>query len=289
MPFSPIVSILTTVYNREKYLEACIDSILASSYQDWELIIVDDQSTDTSVAIAKSYEKKDPRIKVYINDKNLGDYPNRNKAASYAKGKYIKYLDADDFIYPHGLEIMVQTMEQFPEAALGISQKVAEDIEPYPFVLEPRETYCREFISRGVLGAPPTQTILRAEIFREFGGFTGTRYIGDTELWYKIACLYPTLKMSPGLVCWREHDNQEFKKGMSSHSYLENNFKNVMNALNFHACPLDSNQIQLAKKKYNKRFARDIIRLLVVEGQFSKANTIRKSCKKSWYQIIKTI
>ena len=52
------VSILTTVYNREKYLAACIDSVLASSYQDWELIIVDDVSTDASVAIAQRYEKK---------------------------------------------------------------------------------------------------------------------------------------------------------------------------------------------------------------------------------------
>ena len=75
--------------------------MLASSYQDWELIIVDDVSTDTSAAIAKSYEKKDARIKVYVNEQtNLGDYPNRNKAASYAKGKYIKYLDADDIDIP---------------------------------------------------------------------------------------------------------------------------------------------------------------------------------------------
>ena len=53
--------------------------------------------------LPKRYEKKDARIKVYVNQTNLGDYPNRNKAASYAKGKYIKYLDADDLIYPHGL------------------------------------------------------------------------------------------------------------------------------------------------------------------------------------------
>ncbi len=139
------VSILTTVYNREKYLAACIDSVLASSYQDWELIIVDDVSTDTSVAIAKSYEQKDARIKVYVNQTNLGDYPNRNKAASYAKGTYLKYLDADDLIYPHGLEIMVHTMEQFPEAALGISQKVVEDVKPYPFLCSPKKLLRESF------------------------------------------------------------------------------------------------------------------------------------------------
>ena len=57
---NPIASILTTVYNREKYIAACIDSVLASSYQDWELIIVDDVSTDASVAIAQRYEKRMP-------------------------------------------------------------------------------------------------------------------------------------------------------------------------------------------------------------------------------------
>jgi len=85
MSRNPKVSILTTVYNREKYIAACIDSVLASSYKDWELIIVDYLSCDASVAIARAYEQKDARIKVYVNDKNLGHYPNRNKAASYAK------------------------------------------------------------------------------------------------------------------------------------------------------------------------------------------------------------
>jgi glycosyltransferase involved in cell wall biosynthesis len=84
---TPIVLILTTVYNRKKYIGACIESVLASIYKDWELIIVDDQSNDNSVAIAQKYEEKDARIKVYINETNLGDYPNRNQAASYAQGK----------------------------------------------------------------------------------------------------------------------------------------------------------------------------------------------------------
>jgi glycosyltransferase involved in cell wall biosynthesis len=203
------VSILTTVYNRDKYLAACIDSVLASSYQDWELIIVDDVSSDGSVSIARAYEQKDARIKVYVNQTNLGDYPNRNKAASYAKGKYLKYLDADDIIYPHGLEVMVHTMEQFPEAGLGISQKVVEDVKPYPFLMDPKETFTREFLKRGVLGLGPTGTIVRRDAFEKLGGFTGTRYIGDTELWYKIALVYPVVKWKRNLYFG---DNTMIKK-----------------------------------------------------------------------------
>ena len=78
----PLVSILTTVFNREKYIAACIESVLNSSYHNWEMIIVDDQSKDKSVEIAKRYAAKEDRIKVYVNEKNLGDYANRNQAQS---------------------------------------------------------------------------------------------------------------------------------------------------------------------------------------------------------------
>ena len=278
---NPKISILTTVYNREKYLVACIDSVLASSYQDWELIIVDDVSTDTSLAIAKSYEKKDARIKVYVNDKNLGDYPNRNKAASYAKGTYLKYLDADDIIYPHGLEIMVNTMEQFPEAALGISQKVVEDVKPFPFVMQPKETFTREFLMRGVLGLGPTGTIIRRDAFEKLGGFTGTRYIGDTEMWYKLALAYPVVKMEDELIFWRQHDDQEITKGQESFFYLENTFKLKLNTLNNKELPLEAPVRQVALKKLKKRFARRVLRLIFINKEPKKAYQIMKAANFS--------
>jgi len=288
MPSPPIVSILTTVYNREKYLAACIESVLASSYQDWELIIVDDVSTDTSVAIAKSYEKKDTRIKVYVNETNLGDYPNRNKAASYANGKYIKYLDADDLIYPRGLEVMVHAMEQFPEAGLGISQKVAEDVKPYPFVMQPKETFTREFLMRGVLGLGPTGTIIRRDVFKKLGGFTGTRYIGDTELWYKIALAYPVVKMEDALIFWRQHDDQEITKGQESFFYLENAFNLKLNTLQNTELPLTALERQGALKKLKHRFSRNIVRL-ILKGHIVLADTIRKSCGISWINFFKAL
>jgi glycosyltransferase involved in cell wall biosynthesis len=285
---NPKVSILTTVYNREKYIAACIESVLASSYQNWELIIVDDQSKDQSVTIAKRYAAQDSRISVYVNEQNLGDYPNRNKAASYAQGKYIKYLDADDLIYPHGLEIMVNTMEDFPEAVLGISQQVAEDLKPYPFVMTPKETFQREFLQRGVLGLGPTGTIIRRDAFEALGGFTGTRYIGDTELWYKLAIQYPVVKMVPGLAYWRQHDDQEITKGQESFFYLENAFKHQLNTLNNKDLPLNETQRKKALDKVNQRFSRSILRL-VKKGKFKKANNIRQACNVSWLTILKSI
>src|SRR5258708_31839495 len=113
---APLVSVLMTAYNREKYIAEAIESVRNSTYANWELIIVDDLSKDNTVAIAKQYEAKDSRIKVYVNEQNLGDYPNRNQAATYARGKYLKYVDADDQLYPHGLQVVVSYMERFPEA-----------------------------------------------------------------------------------------------------------------------------------------------------------------------------
>jgi glycosyltransferase involved in cell wall biosynthesis len=283
----PKVSILTTVYNREKYIAACIESVLASAYQDWELIIVDDQSTDASVAIAKKYAAQDSRISVFVNATNLGDYPNRNKAASYAKGKYIKYLDADDLIYPHGLEIMVKTMEDFPEAVLGISQQVAEDLKPYPFAMSPQETFTREFLQRGVLGLGPTGTIIKRDAFEKQGGFTGTRYIGDIEMWYALALHNPVVKMVPGLAYWRQHDDQEITKGTQSYFYLENAYQHKSNYLKLDALRLSLDEKQTAQNKLNQRFARNLLRL-VQSGDFKTTNRIRKACKITWFKILQS-
>ena len=92
----PLVSILMTSYNREKYIHEAIESVLASTYKNFELIIVDDGSTDSTLQIAYAYAKKNERIRVYNNEKNLGDYPNRNKAASYASGEYMMFVDSDE-------------------------------------------------------------------------------------------------------------------------------------------------------------------------------------------------
>lgn len=274
MSDNPLISILITVYNCENYIADCIESVLASTFKEWEMIVVDDCSTDNSVAIAREFEKQDPRIKVNVNEKNLGDYPNRNKAASYAIGKYLKYLDADDMIYPHGLEIFVKTMEQFPEAALGISQEVAEDARPYPFLMDPHETFCREFLKRGVLGVGPTGTIIRREVFKELGGYTGTRFIGDREMWLKLAAKYPVAKIVPGLIYWRRHEGQEYDLGQKSNFYLENNYFLNIKTLSDPDCPLSNEEKISATERIKKRFLHDTIRLMLKRGKFSEGRKL---------------
>jgi len=191
MATGPLLSVLMTSYNREKYIAAAIESVLNSTFADFELIIVDDRSSDHTVEIAGSYQEKDQRIRLYVNKVNLGDYNNRNKAASYAIGKYIKYFDSDDLIYPHSLEVMVRAMKEYPDAALGFCfYGVQDDSGPFPIPYSPRQSYYSHFFKGGLFYAGPGGSIIDRDKFETVGGFSGKRFIGDTELWLKLAQKY---------------------------------------------------------------------------------------------------
>ena len=107
----PLISVLITTYNREQFVSEAIESVLQSTFQDFELIVVDDASVDKTVSVIRNYTDKDSRIKLYINEVNVGDYPNRIKAVQYATGDYIKFVDADDKIYPWTLCAFVSAIE----------------------------------------------------------------------------------------------------------------------------------------------------------------------------------
>ena len=91
-----MVSIIMPVYNAEKSLRYAIESVIKQTYEDWELIIVDDKSTDNSLEIARHFAKQDKRIKVFNNSENLGPAATRNKGLENAPGQYIGFIDADD-------------------------------------------------------------------------------------------------------------------------------------------------------------------------------------------------
>ena len=110
MSRNPIVSIIMPTYNVEKYLPAAIDSVLRQSYQDWELLVVDDGSTDNSKEIALEYAQKDDRISVLHKD-NGGLSDARNYGLSRAQGKYLHFFDSDDIIETDFYEKMVAAIE----------------------------------------------------------------------------------------------------------------------------------------------------------------------------------
>lgn len=107
-----LVSIVMPLYNSEKYLEQTLNSVLDQTYSNWELIIVDDLSTDESVSIVQKYMTKDERIKLHKLELNSGAAVARTKAIELSKGKYIAFLDSDDIWYKEKLEKQISFMEE---------------------------------------------------------------------------------------------------------------------------------------------------------------------------------
>ena len=108
----PLVSIITPLYNCEKYIEETILSVINQTYQNWEMIIVDDCSKDKGVKIVEKYQKLDEKIKLFKNEINLGGAGTRNKCIEKAKGKYIAFLDSDDLWKKEKLEKQINFMEK---------------------------------------------------------------------------------------------------------------------------------------------------------------------------------
>jgi len=268
----PLVSVLMTSYNREKYIADAIESVLESTYANFELIIVDDGSKDKTVEIAKTYQVKDNRITVYINEKNLGDYNNRNKAASYAKGKYIKYLDSDDMIYKYGLAVMVEGMEQFPKAAVGITSRNISPLTPFPIELTPIEAFNRHYFEYGLLSMGPSSVIINRLAFIEIGMFSGKRLIGDTECWTKIAMQFNVVELAPSLIFWRQHPGQEFNIGAGKidEGYFLVEYPLLVATLNDKKCPLNNQQKEILIKKNSKIYAKQILKYFLKTWKIGK-------------------
>jgi glycosyltransferase involved in cell wall biosynthesis len=247
-----------TAYNREKYIAEAIESVLAQTFTDFELVIVDDCSSDRTVEIARRYTT-DPRVLVHINGNNLGDYPNRNRAAGLARGRYLKYLDSDDMMYPHCLETMARQMEQYLEAGVGFEGKENHNWpRPFPFVLSPEEAYQAHFFGRGVLSAGPTSAIIRANVFREFGGFSAQRYMGDTEFWYRVTRRTPLLICYGGLTWWRQHPGQEIRGEASLGSAIASRYHLDVSAVTAKDCPLAARDRLMALRRMKRIYLRRI-------------------------------
>jgi len=116
---TPLVSIGLPVYNGENFIREAIESILAQTFGDFELIIADNASPDNTEYICRSYAAADPRVHYYRNKENLGGAYNHNKVFSLAQGKYFKWAAHDDKIAPQYLQQCVDVLEKYPSVVLA--------------------------------------------------------------------------------------------------------------------------------------------------------------------------
>ena len=261
---NPLLSVLMTAYDREKYIGEAIESILFSSFSDFELIIVDDGSIDQTVSIARHYEAKDVRVKLFVNDKNQGQFANRNIAASYATGKYIKYVDSDDVIYPYTLQMMIDAMKEFPKAAMGFCHTIGEAPKPLPFLVQPQEAFRQHYLGGGLLFIGPIGTIIKTSAFNAVGGFEDFGMPSDNHFSLKIASAYPTVALEANLFYWRRHSNQVFAIDDNNSKAFLNNYNFSVDLLRKHS-PLQPSENAIIYRNLKKIFFVNLLKLGVVK------------------------
>ena len=211
------VSVVIPCYNRARYIGRAIESVLANKFDDYEVIVVDNGSTDGSQDVVESYVRKtDGRVKLIRNDKNIIAY-SLNLGVNAARGKYISQLDSDDEYTPDTLGAMVEYLESHPKCGLAISYY--DLIDPDGNVLEEfgvikHLEYNRNNILR-VDGAGAVR-MWRKKVIEEFGGFNEDKfghYGEDYDLVLKVSEKYDVGRVHQVLYHYRRHpDNTDAKR-----------------------------------------------------------------------------
>lgn len=221
----PLFTVATVTYNSGKWVRQAIESVLASSFTDFELLISDDCSTDDTWDIIQQY--CDPRVKAWRNEKNIGEYPNRNKVLAEAKGKYLLFVDGDDILYKQTLRNLSEYVQEFPEASAvwGVpSARFCFALLPYQF--EPAITVRLIYetdITLAEIGF--AETLFKTSCLKAIGGLATGFRIGDTWAKKMIASQYPVLFVPMGYMLWRVSAGQASNK---VHNLRGGGFENFM-------------------------------------------------------------
>jgi len=281
----PKVSVLTTVYNREKYLRECLESVQAGRFQDYEHIVVDDGSTDYSQSIAQEIAQQDERIQFHVNPSNLGDYPNRNRAASMATGEYIKYLDADDWHGRWALDIMVDGMEIFPEAGWGLFDDQHRG-HPHPTLISGQEALELYYSGASRLfHRSPLNVIIRTTAFHKVGGFREDRMVGDFDMWHRLAKQFPVVLLPNRFNVYRHHGDQE--TAINSIDPLTGIRYTLVQLehLQDQGTPITDHTRRTSIARLHRQMARTIL-VYMRSGQWSAARSVKKELGWGWPTIL---
>ncbi|MDQ3111061.1 MAG: glycosyltransferase [Bacteroidota bacterium] len=210
MKVSPLVSVLMPVYNGEKYLRCAIESILAQTFTDFEFIIINDGSTDTSEEIISSYN--DPRIRYFRNDSNLKLIATLNKGLDLCNGKYIARMDADDFSFPERFENQVKFMESNPEYGLCGADIEIEGKTKSWIAIGDNDFIRFCFLFHNPFNHPVS--IIRTSVIRNHKLYYPDDYVHAEEyiFWLDILSFSKGTNLDKKLLKYRLHDGQVSSK-----------------------------------------------------------------------------
>jgi glycosyltransferase involved in cell wall biosynthesis len=287
------VSICIPTYNGDKYLKECLDSVLAQTFSDFEVLIVDDRSSDETVNIAKEYADRDRRIQVRINERNLGLVGNWNRCVELAQGEWIKFVHQDDSLEPECLERMLAASSKTNSAIIFCRREflfeagISEEIRRYHLAnlslldrlfSSGTEMFAKEYcqivlnqikdnkIYLNFVGEP-IAVMLHRRVFHEFGNFNPYLIQGcDLEYWTRVASHTGIIYVPDTLATYRLHNESTSAINSSSRQYRKSvlEFLIILHDFAFHptymplraiACQQSSVNLTnvLANKAYEAR------------------------------------
>ncbi len=228
-----LVTICIPTFNGARFLAKCLDTVVNQSYQNLEILIVDDQSSDNTVEIARRFQEQDIRIKIYSNDKNLGLVGNWNRSLDIAQGEWVKLQFQDDLMSLDAIEEMLKLGSNYGvDVVLSEREYLFEDGLKDPFenlprlsdqfkndgIIEPLDL--AEMLMQIGIGAnfigEPIIGLIKKELVTKYGGFDARlKQIVDLEYWLKLG-LNERIAFTPrNLNQFRVHTNSESAKNSS--------------------------------------------------------------------------
>lgn len=282
---NPLVSVLMPAYNREKYIEEAIEAVLTSTFTDFELIIVDDHSTDNTLEIAHRYAASDGRIRVYRNEKNLEQFPSRNKAASMARGTIIFCADSDDTIEPDALEYVVKQFNAHPGVNFA-TMYLSNDIKE-PTLLDSKSAVRKNYFENNFLLIGPAGTIIKKDFFDAIGGFPED-YGPSGDMYYnvKAASNSDVLLLPYVFFKYRRHEGQEINK---KYSYLYNDYRYFKELMKLPELPLTNEEKNRLLTKTKRDFLFHCLMYIKTTGEIRQTLKAFKLAGIGWKDILSGI
>jgi len=229
-----MISVLTSVYNEnQNEIKESFESILSQSYSDFELIVVVDKpDNEEAIALLNEYKEKDSRVKIIVNEKNIGLAMSMNVAAEVAKGEYFLRMDADDVCYPERFKLQYDFIKNSDyDLVCGNYDFMDEDgtMLPQKAAVYNDKQLHKLLPLRNIIHHPTV--IMRADKFRAIGGYRNYKCAQDYDLWLRMLCAGYKMHMMPEkLIKYRVRQKSTTLmnryKQVSTLRYIEKLYKN---------------------------------------------------------------
>ncbi|TME24351.1 MAG: glycosyltransferase family 2 protein [Chloroflexi bacterium] len=238
---APMVTVCIPVYNGHTFLERCLQAIVKQTYTNLDILVVDNQSTDDSGALLAAWAGRDRRIRVVINDTNIGLVPNRNRCIALARGEWIKFMDVDDVLAPTAIERLLEAAGSTHRMAICRRLFFYEGVDEAQRILMEREvrryevrellpgrTYITpeevarlalEYRGRNFVGEP-TAVMMHRSVFDEFGAFNEDLVqIPDLEYWLRVGLHTGIAYVDEPLSCFSIHNGAASAANLALRSF----------------------------------------------------------------------